>query len=219
MLEQTFAFSDIPLIFTLAFLEILLSADNAVVLGALTRPLPVPLRRKALYIGIITSFILRAAALILVATLLKSSWFQALGGLYLFYLCIRYLTRPKNPRTIQPVYSFWKIVLFIELIDLIFAIDSIVAGVAFINHDFSKLWIVYLGGMIGIVGMRYAASLFSRFMDYFPKLERSAYLMIGWIGIQLGLSPFHLSIPSPIFWSVIALFFLSAFFPPSQKRE
>lgn len=211
-----FAFSDIPRVFTLTFLEILLSADNAVVLGVLTHSLPPVLRRRALFIGIASSFVLRAAALLGIAVLLESTWFQLLGGAYLVYLSIRYFFKKQKSTDIKPIRSFWKVVLLIELLDLVFAIDSIVAGIAFINGSFSKLWIVYLGGMIGLLGMRYAAALFSSLIDRFSKLEQSAYLMVGWIGIKLGLSAFHWSLPSPLFWSVIAFLFLLGFYKPRR---
>jgi YkoY family integral membrane protein len=216
MIEQTFALSDIPRIFTLAFLEILLSADNAVVLGVLSSALPVPLRKKALFIGIVSAFVLRAVALLGVAVLLETIWFQLLGGAYLIYLAVRYLTQKRKSPELKPIHSFWKVVLLIELLDLVFAIDSIVAGVAFINGSFSKLWIVYLGGMIGIFGMRYAASLFASLLDRFPKLERSAYLMVGWIGIKLGISAFDWPLPPLLFWSVIAILFLLGFLKPKR---
>jgi YkoY family integral membrane protein len=216
MIEQSFAFSDIPRIFTLAFLEILLSADNAIVLGMLSRALPPPLRRRALFIGIASSFILRAGALFGIALLLESIWFQLLGGAYLIYLSIRYLIKKGKSPQIKPIHSFWKVVFMIELLDLVFAIDSIVAGVAFINSSFSKLWIVYLGGMVGIFGMRYAADLFSSLIDRFPGLERSAYLMVGWIGIKLGMSAFDWPLPLPLFWFVIAILFLLGFFKPKR---
>jgi predicted tellurium resistance membrane protein TerC len=126
------------------------------------------------------------------------------------------MTRTKKTTEIKPIHSFWKVVLMIELLDLVFAIDSIIAGVAFINGSFSKLWIVYVGGMIGIIGMRYAAGLFSSLMDRFPGLERSAYLMVGWIGIKLGVSAFDWHLPLPLFWSVIAFLFLLGFFKPKR---
>lgn len=217
MFEQTFSLSDIPRIFTLAFLELLLSSDNAIVLGLITFSLPQQLRRKALFIGLASSFILRAIALLSVAYLLKYSWIQLIGAAYLFYLSVRHFTKKKrHPLLPTTSHSFWKTVLLIELFDLAFAIDSIVAGVAFINEIPStatfhpKLWIVYLGGMLGLMGIRYAAELFSSLLGKFPRLETSAYLIIGWIGLELSASALHFTPPylAPIFWSVIILLFL-----------
>ncbi|EKE08295.1 MAG: integral membrane protein TerC [uncultured bacterium] len=216
MFDQSFTFLDIPRIFTLTFLELLLSADNAVVLGVLSHSLPQDQRKKALYIGIGSSFILRAGALFWIALVFESKWVQIVGGLYLNYLALRYLTQKKEPSKLRPHLSFWKVVALIELLDLVFALDSIVAGIAFINSDFSKLWLVYLGGMLGILGMRYAADLFSRMIDRFPRLQTSAYLMVGWIGVKLVLSAFHLFIPATLFWAVIVALFLLALL---EKKE
>lgn len=210
LLDQSFALTDIPRIFTLTLLELLLSADNAVVLGVLIHSLPKDQRKKALFIGVASAFVLRAGALLLIATFLESQWIQLLGGLYLIYLCIRYFQKKGNRPEYKSHLSLWKVVVLIELIDLVFAIDSIIAGVAFINGHLSKLWIVYFGGMLGLLGMRYAADIFSRLMDRLPKLEMTAYMMVGWIGIKLGLSIFKLHIPVFLFWSVVAGLFLFA---------
>jgi YkoY family integral membrane protein len=219
MFEQSFALSDIPRIFTLSFLELLLSADNAVVLGVLTHSLPAPLRRKALFIGLASSFVLRAIALLTLATLLQYPWVELIGAAYLIYLSVRYFMNRDKSKPNSTNASFWKTVLLIELLDLIFALDSIVAGVAFIDASLSKLWIVYAGGMIGLVGMRYAADLFGRWLDHFPRLETSAYLMIGWIGIKLGLSNYAWALPAPLFWAVIVVVFGSSFIKRKSYRS
>ena len=211
-MDQSFAYSDIPRIFTLAFLEILLSADNAVVLGVLSSALPSPLRRKALFIGLISSFFLRALALLFIAHLLKYAWVELVGGAYLLYLSVRYFMKRGKSVQVSQTHSFWRTVFLIEMLDLIFALDSIIAGLAFIDNSPSKLWIVYIGGMIGLIGMRYAADLFSRLIDRFPHLERSSYLMVGWIGIKLGFGSFVTHFPALLFWGVIALLFLLGFF-------
>lgn len=215
MIEQTFAFTDIPKVATLAFLELLLSADNAVVLGLLCLGLPQHLRKKALFVGLISAFVFRALVILLVTYLLAFTWLQAVGGAYLIFLSIRHFTQ-KNKVIERKPATFWKTVVLIELYDLLFAIDSILAGVAFINSSFSKLWIVYTGGMIGLIAMRFAAKTFSSLIDHFPRLEVSAYLMVGWIGIKLGLGAIPWHLPYPIFWGVIALLFLLGFFP--RKR-
>jgi YkoY family integral membrane protein len=216
MFEQSFTFSDIPRLFTLAFLEILLSSDNALVLAALTRSLPPPSRRKALFIGVASSFVLRGIALASIATLLKYAWIELAGAGYLLYLSVHYfLKKAKAPQS--PIqYSFWKTVFLIELFDLLFALDSIIAGVAFIDNTSSKLWIVYTGGMIGLLGMRYAASLFSQLIDRFPRLETSAYLMVGWIGVKLAFSSLSYPLSPLLFWPPIAFFFLFGFLKRNQ---
>ncbi|MDE3045650.1 MAG: hypothetical protein KGJ02_03290 [Verrucomicrobiota bacterium] len=217
MWSQTFDPTDLVRLITLAFLEILLSADNAVVLSLLTRALPTHLRHKALIIGVWSAFLLRAAALFAVSLLISYPWIPLLGALYLIYLAAAYFLKPKKERSIAPVASFWKTVILIELFDLAFAIDSIIAGVAFVTAGYPssslihpKLWIVYIGGMLGLLFIRYAASLFSSLIGKFPHLETSAHLMIGWIGVKLAFSTLFPSLAEPLetfFWAVLALLF------------
>lgn len=221
-----FDLSDLPKVFFLAFLEIVLSADNAIVLAILASRLPENLRAKALYIGSISAFFIRAIALLILGFLIQYRFVQILGAAYLFYLSLRYFFNRGKKKKIpaEGKNSFWKIVVLIELFDIVFAIDSILAGVAFISTNntslfYSKIWIVYVGGMIGLLGIRYAAHLFSFILKQFPKMEFSAHLMIGWIGVKLVYELFpHPPILGPIFWTVLALLFLLGF-TKTQRRK
>ena len=218
MFEQTFALWDIPKVATLGFIELLLSADNALVIGLLTFSLPAEKRRKALLIGVFSAFFFRAAALVSASELLRFLWASLLGAAYLIYLSIsHFFKKKKDPIHHTSQTYFWKTVLRIELVDLAFAIDSIVAGIAFIGpspaHIHPKIWIVYVGGMLGLIGTRYAAEMFSSLIDRFPRLETTAHLMVGWIGIELAFNSFRWTFPFHqfIFWSGIAFLFLLGF--------
>lgn len=218
MWNQTFSIADLPSLVVLTFIEILLSMDNAIVLGVLTSHLQKHLRSKALYIGVISAFAFRAIGLIFALTLLRYPFIQLLGATYLLYLCIAHFLQKKKDGVLLPdtKTNFWRTVLLIELFDLAFAVDSIVAGIAFIGAKAQsslihpKIWIVYVGGMLGVVGIRYAAHFFSALMGRFPRLHIAAYLMVGWIGIKLAITAVDLDswIYTPIFWSGISLLLL-----------
>lgn len=221
MLGQVFELSDIPKVVVLAFLETLLSADNAIILGLICRSLPEKLQKKALFIGLVSAFVFRALAIFFTAFFFKYPLIQLAGAAYLLYLSIHYFTKKHktDPLISTGKYSFWKAVLLIESFDLIFAIDSIVAGVAFISDgshtgiQHPKLWIVYTGGMFGVLMIRYAAHFFILVNKQFPQLEKSSYLMIGWVGLKLGLDALSLSFPyfTLIFWVGLISFFSAGF--------
>lgn len=223
MFGQSFDLLDLARIGFLALLEILLSADNAIVLGLLVRRLPENLRKRALFIGLVSSFVLRGAALFAASLLLQASWVQCIGGLYLIYLSLTHFrsrSKPKTHTDIPTASGFWKTVALVELYDLAFAIDSIVVAVAFISEIPSsgpinpKLWIVYTGACIGILFIRFAAKWFSSLIDRFPRMEAAAYLMIGWIGLKLALrlAPALVTgLSEWLFWIVLSLLFLFGF--------
>lgn len=90
--------------------------------------------------------------------------------------------------------SFWMTVVVIELTDIAFAVDSILAAIGLVgpppaghpqNAFHPKLWVVVTGGLLGIVLMRVAATMFIRLLDRFPRFELSAYLLIIVIGLKL----------------------------------
>jgi YkoY family integral membrane protein len=210
---QTFSLLDIPRVAFLAILEILLSADNAIVLGLIVSRLPTALHKRALFIGTLSAWIFRLGAILAVSFLLTYPWIQLLGGLYLIYLSLCHLFPSKKKAPTSPT-SFWKTVLLIEAFDLAFAVDSIVAGLAFVGSSgalLPKIWIVYIGGMIGLFAIRFAAKFFITLLKRFPRLEKTAYGMVGWIGLKLSVQSFSLHLPYTefVFWTILALLFLT----------
>jgi YkoY family integral membrane protein len=90
--------------------------------------------------------------------------------------------------------SFWMTVVVIELTDIAFAVDSILAAIALVgappadhptNAFHPKLWVVVTGGLLGIMLMRVAAVMFIRLLEKFPRFELSAYLLVIVIGLKL----------------------------------
>jgi YkoY family integral membrane protein len=198
MFGQTFAPGDIATIGLLVVLEGLLSLDNALVLGVLAGRLAPRLRKRALLYGLIGGFALRLACIAAATLLLRFSILKLLGGAYLVWISAEYFLKKHRSRTggleIQPQHSgLWRTIAAIELTDLAFAIDSILAAVALVgpaprgSHSalHPKFWVIATGGMLGIILMRFAAAGMSRIMEKFPRLHRSAYLLVLLIGAKL----------------------------------
>ncbi len=82
-----------------------------------------------------------------------------------------------------------------------------------------KLWVVYVGGVLGIITMRFVAGGFLRLLDIFPRLETSAYLLVAWIGIKLTLEAFDFHFPVWLFWSVMLILFVSGFLDPAKRLK
>ncbi|MDB5037417.1 MAG: alx [Bacteriovoracaceae bacterium] len=192
-MTQSIQLQDLGTLALLIFLEGALSIDNAVVLALLAGKLPKALQKKALWYGIIGSIIFRVLSLFLANQLMQWNWVKFVGGGYLLYMGISYWTTSEEKRAARRktggANSFWKTVILIELMDLAFAADSILAAVAISR----KLWVVVAGGLIGMILMRFAASLFIRILEIFPAFEDSAYLLILLIGGKLCIEGFKIS--------------------------
>ena len=69
-----------------------------------------------------------------------------------------------------------------------------------------RLLVIYIGGILGIVAMRFVAGYFLILLDHFHGLAVGAYYLVGWIGLKLlgggldeALHPRHF-VPAPGGW-------------------
>lgn len=206
--------SIIAIVVQLVFLEGVLSLDNAAILGAMVSRLPAheripwpkglekighlldkPLgfqRMAALRVGLIGAYGGRIIMLLLASVIIQNPWLKVLGAAYLIRLALDDLGAPGHEGSeddeMRPLkkQGFWLTVLNVELMDLAFSLDNVVAAVSLSD----KLWVVILGVAIGILIMRFAAGIFSTVVLHFPILKTAAYILILNIGVEILLEEF-----------------------------
>jgi tellurite resistance protein TerC len=131
--------------------------------------------------------------LALAAVVVANPWLRVLGAVYLVRLACDNLGLAEPGEAdahIHPLVgrNFWNIVVTVELADLAFSLDNVVAAVALSN----QLWVVLLGVAIGILLMRFAAGWFSYAVEREPVLKTAAYVLVFNIGVELLLDEFGL---------------------------
>lgn len=209
--------NDWLVILSLAMIECLLSVDNAVVLAAQTQSLDnLQEREKSLFYGLWGAYLFRFL-IIGIGSYLISFWeIKVLGAAYLIYLVYRFFTQPK-PGTVRPqkqrrprrwfgLSQFWSVVVQIEMMDIIFSVDSVLASLAISDNPV----IVLIGGMIGIACMRGIAEVIMRLMRKIPELETMAYCLIVVIAVKLFLSipVIGWEIPASVFGVIVLAAFV-----------
>lgn len=185
-------------------LEGLLAADNALVLAIMVKHLPTKERKKALFYGLAGAFILRFGSLFIISFLVDVWQVQAIGAAYLLFLAIKNLWSHFSAKKNGEIEvkgngsGFWMTVLKVEIADLAFAVDSILAAVALAvalpptgwfevgSLDGGQFLVVFAGGMIGIIIMRFAANIFVDLLKKRPSLEVAAFAIVGWVGVKLA---------------------------------
>ncbi len=175
----------IVVIAILVMLEVILSVDNALILGIMVQGLPVSLRRKALFYGIVGAYVFRGLALTFAAFFIKFWWAQALGGAYLLYVALKYFfkgrTETPHAHTTPSSHQFWGTVAQVELMDLAFAVDSVLVAVALSN----QLWVIFTGVFLGIAALRLIASFFVSLLERYPRFKTVAYVIVALAGMKL----------------------------------
>jgi len=213
MLEifNSFEIHDIFTVAALALLEGILSVDNALVLAILVKDLPETMRKKALKYGIWGAFAFRLVAVIFATYLIKFTIFKLIGGVYLVYLAINHmffgLGGDEDNKTKSLAANFWKVVLVVELTDIVFSIDSIATAVAFSD----KLWVLWFGGIIGIILMRFLSGFFVKALEKYPKLEDLAYQLVFFVGVKLSFETLGVEIERGIFWLMMGIIMVIGF--------
>ncbi|MGR3742387.1 TerC family protein [Companilactobacillus sp. DQM5] len=202
------------IIISLIILECMMSLDNAVVLAAQTKILPDKHEQeKSLLYGLFGAYIFRFIAIGIGSYLIQFWIIKVIGAIYLLYLSISFFikaTDGKNGHSHLPALKklslFWRVVISIELMDIAFSVDSVLASLALSENPI----ILILGGLIGILAMRLIAEVISSIMNKIPELISAAYILIFFIAIKLFLTiPFiGIEIPSYLFLIFTILVFV-----------
>ena len=205
----------IMVVFILILIEGVLSVDNAAVLATMVMGLPAGQRGKALKYGIIGAYAFRGICLVLAAWLIRIWWLEPIGGLYLLYISWKHFSRHESVEaegaeaaategnwlyrhTFGRLGPFWATVVAVEVMDLAFSLDNVLAAVAYVKNFPmpSQLVLVCVGVFLGILAMRFAAQGFVTLMHRYPFLESCAFVVIAILGVKLLLSiPRHFSAP------------------------
>ncbi len=234
-------------------LEGILAADNAVVMAVMVKHLPKDQQRKALFYGLLGAFVFRFFSLLIISYLVNVWQIQAVGALYLLFIAFNHLYKRHKEKSLQgqtldaaskpkKQSGFWMTVLKVELADIAFAIDSMLAAVALAvtlpktgwfevgGIDGGQFSVMFLGGIIGLVIMRFAANGFVKLLHQRPSLETAAFLIVGWVGVKLavhtlahpnvGVLDHHFpesALWKTIFWGVLLGIAIIAYFVSGKK--
>ncbi|MEJ9280944.1 TerC family protein [Ureibacillus thermosphaericus] len=235
----------------LVVLEGLLAADNAVVMAVMVKHLPQDKQKKALFYGLFGAFIFRFTALFLITILVNYWQIQAIGAAYLLFIAIKNIYEKKFKKEeekidehLQKGKGFWATVLKVEIADIAFAVDSMLAAVAIAVTlpevgDFhiggingGQFAVMFFGGVIGLILMRFAAQAFVKILNKYPELETAAFLIVGWVGVKLvvltlshqkvGILPHEFPHSTPwelTFWGVLLAIAIGGWFVSMVKNK
>ncbi|WP_421384891.1 TerC family protein [Bacillus salacetis] len=188
-------------------IEGLLAADNALVLAIMVKHLPEEKRKKALFYGLAGAFVFRFGSLFAISFLVNVWQVQAIGALYLLFIAGNHIFRKlvikkqedkSEAKSQKKPAGFWATVFKVELADIAFAVDSILAAVALAvvlpdtplpqigGLDGGKFLVIFAGGLIGLIIMRFAAGFFVKLLHRKPGLEIAAFMIVGWVGVKLA---------------------------------
>ncbi|WGS82370.1 MAG: DUF475 domain-containing protein [Candidatus Karelsulcia muelleri] len=176
----------ISILINIVLIEALLSIDNATILTTLVKNINKKDRKKALNYGILGAYLFRIISLIFAAVIINMWWLKLIGGFYLIDLGINHFLKKeeKNFFKINFFSKIWVTILYVELIDFLFSIDNIFAGISYSNNPL----LIFLGVFISLFLLRISTVKLLKLTEKYSSLEDSAYFIIILLGLKLIIS-------------------------------
>jgi predicted tellurium resistance membrane protein TerC len=219
MFDWLFTFEGWLSLLTLTLLEIVLGIDNLVFLSIAAQKLPPERRALAQRIGLIGALVLRIAMLSMLVWLtrltqpvfelmgLGISWRDMIliaGGLFLLYKGTAEIHQDleggdEGPRQAYSS-SFIGVIAMVMVIDLVFALDSIITAVGMTDH----LVVMIAANVVAIGIMMLAAAPIGKFIAAHPTVKMLALAFILLIGVALVADGLHFHIPRQYIYFAIA---------------
>ena len=137
-------------------IDIVLAGDNAVVIGLAAARVPVAMRKKVIFWGLVAAVVLRIAMAVVAVKLLAVIGLVLAGGILLLWVCWRMsatfpatsiTTRPRSP----PVHPPSAAILQIIVADISMSLDDVLA-VAGADRDRLDVLVIGLLMSVGLIG-------------------------------------------------------------------
>ena len=174
--------------FQVIAIDLVLSGDNAVIIGLAVAGLPPDLRKRAIIFGIVAATVLRIIFATLTVYLLKVPGLLLIGGCLLAWVCWSMWREIRDSRenkktenaeseTVQSV-TMRKALTNIIIADVSMSLDNVLA-VAGAARD--HIEILIFGLVLSIVLMAFAANYIASLLDRFRWIAYIGLVIIIWV--------------------------------------
>ncbi len=167
-------------VFRIILIDLVLSGDNAVVIGMAAHRLPPRQRRFAILFGGIVAMILRVALTAVAALLLRLSGLQLAGGALLIWIAFKLLKEEEESKEgIRAAANMREAITTILLADFIMSMDNVL-GVAAASQGSLKL--LLFGLILSMAIVMLMGNLVAHLINRLWWLSYLGAAVIAWTG-------------------------------------
>lgn len=186
------------------FADIILSGDNALVIGMAAASLSPELRKKAIFMGMALAAGLRIFFAIIASYLIAIKGILFIGGILLAWVCWRFFQEIREHQSEQaedaltakgyegsPRKQLWQAMVTITIADVSMSIDNVIAVVAIAK---SNTTLMVFGLAMAIIFMAFFATMIMKTMTKYPWLSYLGLIFLvylagdmlwnGWFGTE-----------------------------------
>ena len=180
--------------------DIVLSGDNALIIGMAAAGLSPELRKRAIMFGMVVAAVLRIIFALIATKLLGIPGLLLVGALLLFWVCwglykeimaqkdeaaaeaMADADDPEAGYTGPPRRTLASALWTITLADVSMSIDNVLAVAAIADGDSTKL---VVGLAIAIIAMAFFATLIMKLLTRYPWISWLGLIVLVWVAIEM----------------------------------
>jgi YjbE family integral membrane protein len=174
---------------SIILVDLALSGDNALVIGAAASSLPRRQRRIAILSGGSAAIVLRIVFTIAAALLLQLPFLQTIGAVLLIIIAVRLLVgqHENTPEDGQEGASgnqtgFWAALFTILIADVTMSLDNILAIAALARNEIPLL---IIGLLVSVFLLLVGSAIVAELIQRLPWLMDLAALVLGWTAARM----------------------------------
>ena len=180
--------------------DLILSGDNALIIGMAAAGLSPELRKKAILYGMIIAAVLRIVFAVVATKLLGIPGILFVGGLLLFWVCWRLFVEiregqdahaeqamadannPEAGYTGPPKRTMASALISITIADVSMSLDNVLAVAAIADGDTTML---VFGLALAIVLMAFAATLIMKLLTKYPWISWVGLIVLIYVAVEM----------------------------------
>jgi YjbE family integral membrane protein len=167
------------------WIDIILSADNAILIALACRGLPENQRKWGILLGTAAAIILRIIFALIIAKIMGLPFIRIIGGVLLLWIAIKLIKGDEGDHTVKSSDKLWSAVITIAIADGVMSLDNVLAIAAVAKGDTT---LMVLGVLISIPLIIFGAQLFIKIMEKYPLIIVLGAAVLGWLGGDLIVS-------------------------------
>ena len=180
--------------------DLILSGDNALIIGMAAAGLSPELRKKAIFYGMVIAAVLRIVFAVVATLLLDIPAILFVGGLLLFWVCWRLfveiragvdaeaeaaMAMAENPHegyTGKPRRTMSSALISITIADVSMSLDNVLAVAAIADGDTTML---VFGLGLAILLMAFAATMIMHILTKYPWISWVGLIVLIWVAAEM----------------------------------
>lgn len=174
-------------VFKIIVIDILLSADNAVVIALACRNLPLEQRKKGVMYGVAGAIGLRVVLTFFAVGLLNLPYLKVIGALMLLWIGVKLLLPEEehSASNIQGNTNLLGAVRTIIIADFVMSLDNVLA-VAAAAHG--NVWLLVFGLLVSIPLIAWSSQLVLKLIDRYPLIIYAGGGLLGYVAGEMLIS-------------------------------